>query len=131
MRVACYKAQEQVFHGFLHAFGQSTDHAKIDEFDDWANVRWSWFDENISWMWVGMEEASLKELVEVRIDGTFRHLHAINTGGIQRCIVIDFDPINPFQHQHMARYILFMYAGNVDSGIILEHVFESLSIRGL
>ena len=72
-------------------------------------------------MGIGMEEAYLKELVEVRVHCTPGQLPVIDPGGGKCDIVIDLDTLNPSEHQQAPRDILIIDAGNRDGGIIFEH----------
>ena len=75
-----------------------------------------------------MEEALIKKLVKVSLDGAFRHFHAVNSFGLERGVVVDFDPVDPLQHQDTARNILVIHFWDVDSWIVLEHLLEAFGI---
>src|SRR5258708_24147449 len=75
-----------------------------------------------------MEEALIKKLVKVSLDGAFRHFHAVNPCGLERGVVVDFDPVDPLQYQDTARNILVIYPWDVDGWIVVEHLLEAFCI---
>ncbi len=81
-------------------------------------------------MRVCVEEARLKELEEVGVRDAFGYLEAVDPRCIKSRRVIDFDAIDPFQHEQVPREVLVIDARNNDCGIIFEHLFEAFGVGG-
>ena len=114
----------------FHAAGNRANHAKIDKFDDRTGARCSWLHKDVAGVRVGMEEALLKELVKVRLNGAMGYFQAVNAFSLEPGIVVDFDAIDPLQHQETTRAIFLIHAWNVNGWVMFEHLLEALAVGG-
>src|SRR6266699_4245016 len=99
-RVACDKCQERVFHEPLHIFCERPHHAEVDKGDDGSIAFRPFFDKNVAWMRVCVEEACFKKLVEVGAHGAFGHLQSVDSRHVESSIIMDLDAIDPLENQH-------------------------------
>src|SRR5579862_2228754 len=82
-------------------------------------------------MWICMEKASLKKLIEISANGTCCNFQTIDIDSLQSSVVIDLTTTDPFQYQNAASCILVMDAWNVDRRIVLKHLAEAFRVGGL
>ena len=114
----------------FHAAGNRANHAKIDKFDDRNLAQCSWLDKDVAGVRIGMEEALLKELVKVRLNRAMGYFQAVHALCLEPGIVVDFDAIDPLQHQEATRAICLIHAGNVNGGVVFEHLVEAFAVGG-
>ena len=114
----------------FHAAGNRANHAKIDKFDDRNLAQRSWLHKDVAGVRIGMEEALLKELVKVRLNGAIGYFQAVNSFSLEPGIVVDFDAIDPLQHQETTRAICLIHAWNVNGGVMFEHLLEAFAVGG-
>src|SRR5207248_8319675 len=82
-------------------------------------------------MWIGVKEADLEELIEVRLDRAPGDFQSVDTGRFERRVVVYLDAVDPLQDQHSSRRVPFDHFWNKDIGLVLEDLDEAPRVGGL
>src|SRR5438874_13319161 len=107
----------------LDVLADSAYHAKIDDAEPIARL-----DEEISRMWIGMEEAIAEDHLQHHPGAGLGNLLPVDTGGIKRGEVIDLDAGDALERQHPTGALVPEDAGEMKPIVAREIGGKALGI---